>query len=98
MAKHYSRVTFGCVLGVMPQQQQLLKAYANLPNTSADPLRPLCAEEPQAIEYLVWKCPRLDATQQNIFASPSPLIQVLTTEPETVLALARGHPRVGLWR
>ncbi len=64
----------------------LLKAYANLLDPSADPVCPLRNEEPQTIEK--WR-PRLDATRQNIFRSPSPPLKVLTTAPGQVLALAR---------
>ncbi len=60
----------------------LLKAYANL-------LDPLCKEEPQTIEHWLGRCPRLDATRQNIFGSPSPPLKALTTAPEKVVALAR---------
>ncbi len=67
----------------------LLKAYATLLDPSADPLCPLCKEEPQTIEHWPQRCPRLDATRQNIFGSPSPLLKVLTTDPERVLVLAR---------
>ncbi len=55
----------------------------------ADPLCPLYKEEPQTIEHWLRRCPRLDATRQNIFGSPSPLLKVLSTELERVLALAR---------
>ncbi len=67
----------------------LLKAYANLLDPSADPLCPLCKEELQMTEHWLRRCPRLDATRQNIFGSPSPPHKVLTTDPESVLALAR---------
>ncbi len=63
----------------------LLKAYANLLDLSANPLCPLCKEEPQAIELLLRRCPRLDATRQNIFGSPSPALKVLTTDPARVI-------------
>ncbi len=36
----------------------LLKAYANLLDSSADPLFPLVKEEPQTIEYWLRRCPR----------------------------------------
>ncbi len=67
----------------------LLKAYANLLDPSADPLCPLCKEEPQAIEHWLWRCPRLDATRQNIFGSDSLPFEVLNTDPKRVLVLAR---------
>ncbi len=67
----------------------LLKAYANLVDPSADPLCPLCKEEPQTIEHWLRRCPRLDATRQNIYGSFSLPVKVLTTDPERVLALAR---------
>ncbi len=67
----------------------LLKNYANLLYPSADPLCPLCKEEPQTIEHWLRRCPGLDATRQNIFGSPSPPLKVLTTDPDRVLALAR---------
>ncbi len=38
----------------------LLKAYANLLGPSADPLCPLCKEDPQTIEHWLRRCPRLD--------------------------------------
>ncbi len=43
----------------------LLKAYANLFDTSADPRGPLCEEEPQRIEHCVRRCPRLDSTAKT---------------------------------
>ncbi len=67
----------------------LLKAYVNLFDPSEDCLCPLCKEEPQTIEYCLQRCPRLDATRQNIFGSPFPPLKVLTTDPERVLAIAR---------
>ncbi len=67
----------------------LLKAYANLLDPSADPLCPLCKEEPQTIEHCLRRCPRLDATRHNICGSPSPPLKVLTTDHESLLALAR---------
>ncbi len=69
-------------------QTPLLKVYSNLLNPSADPLCPLCKEEPQATEHWLRRCPRLDATGQNIFESPSPPLKVLTTDSERVRALA----------
>ncbi len=67
----------------------LLTTVANLLEPSADPLCPLCKEEPQTIEHWLRRCPRLDATRQNIFGSPSPPLKVLTTDSKRVLALAR---------
>ncbi len=67
----------------------LLKAYANLLHPSADPLCPLCKEEPETIEHWLRRCPRLDVTRQNIFVSPSSPLKILTTDAERVLALAR---------
>ncbi len=66
----------------------LVKAYATLRNPSAEPLCPLCKEDPQPGEHWPQWCPRLDATIQNIFGSPSPPLKVLTTDHERVLALA----------
>ncbi len=59
----------------------LLKAYANLLDSSTDPLCPLCKEEPQTIEHWLRRWPRLDATR--------PPLMVLTTDPERVQALTR---------
>ncbi len=67
----------------------LLKTYVYLLDPSADPLYPLCKEEPQTIEHWLRRCPRLDKTRQNIVGSPSPPLKVLTTDPERVLALTR---------
>ncbi len=67
----------------------LLKAYANLLDTSADPLCTLCKEKPQTIDIWLRRCPRFDATRQNVFGSPSPPLKILTTEPERVQAHAR---------
>ncbi len=67
----------------------LLKAYANLLNLSADPLFPVCKEEPQTIEHWLRRCPRLDATGQNISGSYSPPLKALTIDPERLSALAR---------
>ncbi len=47
----------------------VLKAYANHLDPSADPLCPLCKEEPQPIEHWLRRCPRLDATRQS-FSTP----------------------------
>ncbi len=55
----------------------------------ADPLDPLCKEEPQTIAHWLRRRPRLDATRQNIYGSPSPPLKVLTTDPDRVLALTR---------
>ncbi len=44
---------------------------ANLLDLSADPLCPLCKEEPHAIERWLRRYPRLDAMKQNIFEGPS---------------------------
>ncbi len=71
----------------------MLKAYVNLLDPYADPLWPLCNEEPQTVEYWLRRCPRLEATRQNIFGSHSPPLKALTTNPERRLALAR----VTLW-
>ncbi len=67
----------------------LLKAHANLPGSPADPLCPLCKEEPQVIEHWLWRCPRLGATIKIIFGSPFPPVKFLTTDLERVLALPR---------
>ncbi len=67
----------------------LLKAYAYLLDLDADPLCPLYKEEPQKIEHWLRRRPRLDVIRQNTFGSPSPLLKILTTHPERVLALAR---------
>ncbi len=67
----------------------LLKDYVNLLDFSADPLSPLCKEEPQAVEHWLRTCLRPNATRRNIFGSPSSVLNVLTTDPERVLALAR---------
>ncbi len=67
----------------------LLNAYANLFDPSADPLRPLCKEEPQTIEHLLRTSLIFDATRRNIFGSPFPPRKVLTTDLERVLVLAR---------
>ncbi len=48
----------------------LLKAYANLLESSADPLCRLYKEEAQTIEPWLLICPRLDATRQHNFGSP----------------------------
>ncbi len=70
-------------------QTPLLKAYANLLGPSANPLYPLCKEGPQIIAHWLRRCPRLDATRQNIFGSLSPHLKVLITDSERVLAVAR---------
>ncbi len=49
----------------------LLKAYANLLELPADPLWPLCKEDPQTIENWLRRCFRLDASGQDIFGSLS---------------------------
>ncbi len=50
---------------------------------------PLCKEEPQTIEHWLRRCPRLDAIRQNRFGRLSPLLYVLTTDSERILARAR---------
>ncbi len=67
----------------------LLEAYANLLDSSTDPLCPLCKEETQTIEHWSRRCPRLDAARRKIFESPFPPLREITTDLERVLALAR---------
>ncbi len=67
----------------------LLKANAYLLHPSADPLRLRCKEEPPTIKHWLRSCARLHATRQNIFGSPSLPLQVLTTDLERMLALAK---------
>ncbi len=61
----------------------LLKAYTHLLNPAADPT------EPQTLEHWLQRCPNLDVLRQHTFGSPSPPLEVLTTDPEKMLALAR---------
>ncbi len=67
----------------------LLKAYAHLLDPAADPTCPLCTEEPQTLEHWLQRYPNLDVLRQHIFGIPSPPLDVLTTDPKKVLALAR---------
>ncbi len=68
----------------------LLKAFANiLDPSSAGPSCPLCKAEPQTIEHWQRRCPRLNATRQNIFGSPSLPLKVVTTDPEWAPTLER---------
>ncbi len=67
----------------------LLKAYANQLDTSVDPKCPSCGEEPQTVEHWLQRCPNAVALRQNLFGEPSSPLSVLTTNPGSVLALAR---------
>ncbi len=51
------------------EEKLITYAYANLFNPSADPLCPLCKEEPQTIEHWLRKCPKFDATRKS-FSTP----------------------------
>ncbi len=48
-----------------------------------------CGEEPQTVEYWLQRCPNAVALRQKLFGEPSPPLSVLTTNPGSVLALAR---------
>ncbi len=60
-----------CLIYMIISHTPTLKAYANLLDPFADPLCPLCKEEPQTIEHWLQRCPRLDAIRQSIFRNPS---------------------------
>ncbi len=66
-----------------------LKAYANQLDTTVDPKCPSCGEEPQTVESLLQRCPNAVELRQQLFGVPSPPLSVLTTNPVSVLALAR---------
>ncbi len=65
----------------------LLKAYANQMPTLTK--CPSCGEEPQTVEHWLQRCPNAVALRQKLFGEPSPPLSVLTTNPGSVLALAR---------
>ncbi len=67
----------------------LLKAYANQLDKIVDPKCPSCGEEPQTVEHWLQRCPNVVALRQKLFGEPSPPLSVLTTNPGSVLALAR---------
>ncbi len=54
-----------------------------------DPKCPSCGEEPQTVEHWLQRCPNAVALRQQLFGEPSPPLSVLTTNPGSVLALAR---------
>ncbi len=66
----------------------IVEAYANQLDTTVDPKCPSCGEEPQTVEHWLRRCLNAIALRQ-LFGEPSPPLSVLTTNPGTVLALAR---------
>ncbi len=67
----------------------LPKAYANQIDTTVDYKCPSCVEEPQTAEHRPQRSPNAVALRQQIFSKLSPPLSVLTTDPGSVLALAR---------
>ncbi len=67
----------------------LLKGNASQLNTAVNPKCPICGEEPQNVEYWLQRCPNTVPLRQQLFGEPSPPLSVLTTNPVSVLALAR---------
>ncbi len=67
----------------------LFKAYGNQLDTTVDPKCPSCGEEPQTVERWLQRCPNAVAVRQQLFGEPPPSLSVLTTNPGSVLALAR---------
>ncbi len=66
-----------------------LKAYANQLDTTVDPKCTCRGEEPQTVEHWLQRCPNAVALRQQLFGEPSPPLSVLTTNPGSVVALAR---------
>ncbi len=48
-----------------------------------------CGEEPQTVEHWLQRCPNAVALRHQLFGVPSPPLSVLTTNPGSMLALAR---------
>ncbi len=67
----------------------LFKAYAEQLDTTVDPKCSSCGEEPQTVEHWLQWYPNAVALRQELFGEPSPPLSVLTTNPGSVLALAR---------
>ncbi len=67
----------------------LLKAYANQLDTTVDPKGPSCGEEPQTVEHWLQRCPNAVALRHQLFGVLSPPLSVLTTNPGSMLALAK---------
>ncbi len=59
-----------------------------LVNPSTYPLRPLCREEPRALEHWLDRWPKLDTIIQGIFFESPPTLRALITHPTKVLAMA----------
>ncbi len=51
--------------------------------------RPSCGEEPQTVEHWLQRSPNAVALRPQLFGEPSPPLSVLTTNPGSVLTLAR---------
>ncbi len=73
----------------MSWSHPLLKANANQLETTVDPKSPSCGREPQTVEHWLHRCPNAVALRQQLFGEPSPPLSFLTTNPGSVLALAR---------
>ncbi len=67
----------------------LPKAYANQLDTTVDPKCPSCGEEPQTVEHWLQRCPNAVALRQQLFGKLPPPLPILTSNPGSVLALAR---------
>ncbi len=70
-------------------QTSLLKGYINQLDTTVDPKCPSYGEEPQTVEHWLQRCPYAVALRHRLFGYPFPPLSVLTTNPDSVLALAR---------
>ncbi len=56
---------------------------------TVDPNCPCCEEEPQIVEHWPQRCPKAVELRQQLFGEPPPPSSILTTNPSSVLALAR---------
>ncbi len=56
---------------------------------TVDPKCPSCKEEPQTVEHWLQRCPNAVALRQQLFGEPFLPLSVLTTNPGSVLALAK---------
>ncbi len=63
--------------------------YANQLDMTVNPKCPSCGEEQQTVEHWLQRCPNALALRQQLFGEPSLPLSVLTTNPGSVLALAK---------
>ncbi len=67
----------------------LFKDYDTQLGTTVNPKCPSCGEESHTVEHWQQRSPSVVALRQQLYGESSPSLPVLTTNPGSLLALAR---------